>query len=352
MRKASLDFLKTLLTTPSPSGFEAEIQKHCKKYISEYVDDVYKDVHGNQFAVRNAKGKPRVMLAGHVDEIGLQVNYIDEYGFISFVPIGGVDESILDGQRVHVHTQKNIVPGVIGRRAIHLTDQEERGKPLKMHELWVDIGAKDQAAANKLVEIGDPITIDQGVVELHGNNLVARALDDRIGAFVVLEAVRLMAKRKIDAAVFCVTTVQEEIGLRGATTSAYACEPNVGIAVDVAHATDHPNVDWKRFGYYQLGGGPILHRGANINPIVEKQLANAAKKKDIAVQMNAVPRGTGTDANAMQLSRSGVATGLIGVPNRYMHSPVEMVNLDDVEHCAELLAEWVCGLKPDDSFIP
>lgn len=352
MRKESLAFLKKLLSTPSPSGFESKIQKVCRDYVADFVDEVYKDVHGNQYAVRNPKGDLRVMLAGHVDEIALIVHHVDDFGFLSFQAIGGVDPSVLDGQRVHVHTGNGTVTGVIGRRAIHLRDPKEKGQPMEMHQMWIDIGAKDKKDALKHVSIGDPATIDAGYVELINDRVVARALDDRIGAFVVLEAMRLIANRTIDCAVYCVTTVQEEIGLRGATTSTYGCEPHVGIAVDVAHATDHPDVEVKRHGYFQLDKGPILHRGANINPKVARQLVDTAKKNRIPYQMKAVPRGTGTDANAMQLSRGGVATGLIGVPNRYMHSPVEMVSLRDVAHCSALLAEWICTLKAGISFIP
>lgn len=339
MRNESLTFLKKLLSTPSPSGFESKIQKVCKKYVTPYVDEVYKDVHGNQFAVRNPDGKLRVMLAGHVDEIALMVNHIDPMGYLGFVGIGGVDPSVLDGQRVIVHSEKGDVNGVIGRRAIHLMEQNERGKPLKMHSLWIDIGATDEADARKKVAIGDPATINVGYFELANGRVAARALDDRIGAFVIIEAMRLIANKKIDCAVYCVTTVQEEIGLRGATTSAYGCDPHVGLAVDVAHATDHPEVDQKRYGFFELDKGPILHRGANMNTVLAKQLVDTAKKKKIAYQMHAAPRGTGTDANAMQISRGGVATGLIGVPNRYMHSPVEMISLKDAERCAKLIAD-------------
>lgn len=352
MRKESLTFLKKLLSTPSPSGFESKIQRACKSYINPYVDDIYKDVHGNQYHVRNPKAKLRVMLAGHVDEIALMINHIDGNGFLSFVAIGGVDASVLDGQRVIVHTDKGDVIGVIGRRAIHLMDQKERGQALPMHKLWIDIGATTKKDAERSVAIGDPATINVGYIELKNGRVAARALDDRIGAFVVLEAMRLIANRKIDCAVYCVTTVQEEIGLRGATTSAYECDPHVGLAVDVAHATDHPECDEKRFGAFGIDGGPILHRGPNMNPLVAKQLVDTAKKKKIAYQMHAAPRGTGTDANAMQLSRGGVATGLIGIPNRYMHSPVELVSLKDAEACAKLIAEWICALKPRMNFIP
>jgi len=352
MRKESLNFLKQLLSTPSPSGFEEKIQQVCKAYAKPYVEKIYKDVHGNQYHVKNPDAELRVMLAGHVDEIALMVNHIDDKGFLGFQAIGGIDASVLDGQRVLVHHEKGSVPGVIGRRAIHLTDPEDRGKPLPIHQLWIDIGARDKKEAERIIAIGDPATIDVGFVELRNDRVVARALDDRIGAFVILETMRLLHKRKINCAVYCVTTVQEEVGLRGATTSAYGCNPHAGVAVDVAHATDHPNCDSKRFGSFSLGGGPILNRGPNINPVVAKGLIDTAKKKKIPYQMEAAPRGTGTDANAMQLSRGGVATGLIGVPNRYMHSPVEMVSLKDVEHCAVLLAEWICTLKPKHNFIP
>lgn len=352
MRKESLDFLKKLLSTPSPSGFEQEIQKVCKKHMTPFVDEIYKDVHGNQYHVMNKRAAVRIMLAGHVDEIGLMINTIDDKGFIGFVPIGGVDSAVLGGQRVVVHGAKGPVPGVIGRKAIHLTPEKERGQALEMHQMWIDIGAKDKKDAESVVAIADPITIDAGYQELRDGKVVARALDDRIGAFVVMEAVRLLAKRKINVAVYCVTTVQEEIGLRGAITSAYGCNPHAGIAVDVAWATDHPRGEGERYGQTAIGAGPIISRGPNINPVVHKGITDAAKKHKVPIQHFASPRGTGTDANAMQLSRGGVATGLVGIPNRYMHTPVELVSLKDVENASKLIAEWIAGLKANVSFIP
>jgi endoglucanase len=352
MRKESLAFLKKLVTTPSPSGFESEIQKVCESYASAFSDEVYKDVHGNQYHVCNPGADLRVMLAGHVDEIALMVNDIDDKGFLSFVPIGGVDPSVLDGQRVTVHAEEGPVPGVVGRTAIHLTDKSERGKPLQMHQLWCDIGAKDKEEAESKVAIGDPITIDVGFVELMNNRVVARAFDDRIGAWVILEALRLLDRKKLKVAVYAVTTVQEEIGLRGARTSAFACDPHAGIAVDVGHAVDHPQVDQRRYRESSLDGGPVLYRGPNINPVVGRQLIETARKKKLPFQVAAAPRGTGTDANAMQLSRGGVATGLISVPNRYMHSPVELISLEDAENAAKLIAEWLHSLKKNASFIP
>ncbi len=352
MRKESLTFLKKLLSTPSPSGFEPKIQKVCKDYATPYVDKIYKDVHGNQFHVKNPKGKLRIMLAGHVDEIALMVNHIDSKGFLGFMAIGGVDPSVLDGQRVQIHTEKGALPGVIGRRAIHLTDLADRGKGMKMHQMWIDIGARSKNEAEKHVAIGDPATMNVTHLELMNGRMVARAMDDRIGAFVVLEVMRLIANKKIECAVYGVTTVQEEIGLRGATTSAYGCDPHAAIAVDVSHATDHPDVDSKRHGYFELDGGPMVSRGPNINPKIAKQLFAIAKKRKIPVQAEAAPRGTGTDANAIQLSRGGVATGLVSIPNRYMHSPVEMVSLKDAENCAKLISEWILTLKSTANFIP
>jgi endoglucanase len=352
VRQESLTFLKKLLSIPSPSGFESEIQKMCKSYVADYVDEIYKDVHGNQFHVRNPKGKLRVMLAGHVDEIALMVHHIDKEGFLRFQPIGGIDASVLDGQRVQVHTEKGPIVGVIGRRAIHLTDPNDRGKAMQMHEMWIDIGAKDRKDAEKYVAIGDPATMNVTHVELLNGRMVARAMDDRIGAFVVLETMRLLASKKLDCAVICVTTVQEEIGLRGAVTSAYSCEPHVAVAVDVSHATDHPDTDAKKHGEFKLDGGPMIARGPNINPKVAGQLIAAAKARKIPYQVEAAARATGTDAAAIQLSRGGVATGLMSVPNRYMHSPVEMISLQDAEQCAQLLAHWIGDLKASTKFIP
>ncbi|MBI2435516.1 MAG: M42 family metallopeptidase [Candidatus Hydrogenedentes bacterium] len=352
MRKESLEFLKKLLDTPSPSGFEQEIQKVCRKYIEPFAEEIYKDVHGNQYHVLNKQAKVRIMLAGHVDEIGLMVNTIDDKGFIGFVPIGGVDGAVLGGQRVVVHGAKGPVPGVIGRKAIHLTPEKERNQPLEMHQMWVDIGASNKKDAETVVAIADPITIDVGYRQLRNDMVVARALDDRIGAFVCLEALRLLAGREMSVAVYCVTTVQEEIGLRGAITSSYGCNPQAGIAVDVAWATDHPRGEGERYGQTAIGKGPIISRGPNINPVLHKGLVTAAHKHRLPIQHYAMPRATGTDANAMQLSRGGVATALVGIPNRYMHTPVELVSLKDVVHASKLIAEWISGLKEDVSFIP
>jgi endoglucanase len=352
MRAESLEFLRRLVSTPSPSGHEAEIQKLCAKYAAPFSDDIFKDVHGNQYHVKNADAPLRIMLAGHVDEIALMINDIDDKGFLGFVAVGGVDPSVLDGQRVHVHGREETVPGVVGRTAIHLMEKDDRGKPLKIHELWIDIGARDKEDAESLVAIGDVATIDAEFLQLRNERAVARGFDNRIGAFVVLEVLRLLENLSSDCAVFSVTTVQEEIGLRGARTSSFRCDPHAAIAVDVGHAVDYPNVDQRRHREGRIAEGALLFRGPNINPVLGQQLIDVARDKEIPYQVAAAPKATGTDANAIQLNREGVATAIVSIPTRYMHSPVELISLEDAEQCARLIAEWIGTLTKDASFIP
>jgi endoglucanase len=309
-------------------------------------------VHGNVIAVRNEGAPVRVMLAGHCDEIGFMLTHIDGEGFLSFQAIGGVDPAVVPGMRVLVHDERGAVRGVIGRKPIHLLKEEERGKGVKLESLWIDIGAKNKKDAEKCVAVGGVATFDVGFDELRNDVVVARGFDDRVGSFVVVETMRLLSRRRPQAAVYAVSTVQEEIGLRGARTSAFGIDPHVGIAVDVGFASDYPGADKKEVGDVKLGGGPILHVGPNINPVVARLMAKAAKQARIKTQMQAEPRATGTDANAIQVTRSGVAAGLVSIPNRYMHTPVEAVHLRDLENAAKLLAEFVMMLTPRTSFIP
>ena len=352
MRKKSLSFLQQLVDAPSPSGFEQPAQRVVREYVSEFADEVTTDVMGNVIAGLNAKGKPRVMLAGHCDEIGFMVRYITDQGFVHFSPIGGVDAHLVPGQRVHIHGRKGPVLGLVGKKAIHLMEAEERKKVLEFHQQWVDIGASDKKQAEQMVSVGDPITFATTFQRLAGDFAVARGFDDKMGSFVVVEALRLASERKLSAALFAVSTVQEELGLRGATTSAFSVAPDIAVAVDVTHGTDYPDADKKRFGEVKLGGGPVLHRGANMNPVVADRLAKSAKKQKIACQMIGVPGASGTDAWTMQLSRGGVATGLVSVPLRYMHTPVEVLNLKDLEAAAELLAAFVSDLDQKVDLIP
>lgn len=357
MHKDSKEFLLSLLRCPSPSGFEQRIQRIVKKRISSVADDVVVDVHGNLMAVVNPTGKVRVMLAGHCDQIGLMVTHIDDSGYIYFNQIGGIDASVLPGNRVVIHTDDGEIQGVIGHKPVHLMTSEERGKKVELKKLWIDFGAKDGDEAKALVSIGDPITFEPVVLPLGRNRVAGPACDDRVGVYVVMEALRLIAgqlrgKKNPPVAVYAVSTVQEEIGLRGARTSAFGIDPTVGIAVDVTHASDNPGAEVKEIGTVKLGQGPTVARGANINPVLHNLLVDTAKKKKIKYQPLSSPGATGTDANAIQVSRSGVATALLGIPNRYMHTPVEVVDLRDLEAAAKLVAETVIRITSRMSFIP
>ena len=352
MRKESYEFLKSLQETPSPSGFEQPVQRLVRRRMKAFADQIETDVHGNVICALNPKGTPRVMLAGHCDQIGLRVNYIDDNGFLFFSAIGGIDPSVLPGSRVTVHTKHGPIEGVIGRKPIHVMKPEERGAKVEIREMWVDIGSKGRKESEHVVSVGDPITFRLEMVHLGGELVTSPAFDNKCGTFVVMEALRLCVGLKIKCALYAVSTVQEEVGLRGARTAAYSVDPQAGIAVDVTHATDFPDIDKRVNGDIKLGAGPVLSVGANINPPLEKLLARTAKAKRMAFQREAAPGGTGTDANVMQLSRAGVATALVSVPNRYMHTPVEVVSLPDLEATARLVAETVARIDKTTRFIP
>ncbi|HHN47194.1 MAG TPA: M42 family peptidase [Planctomycetes bacterium] len=355
MEKTARKFLYELLEAASPSGFEAAAVKVVKHYVSAFADEVRVDVHGNLIASVNPKGSLRLMLAGHVDEIGLMVTYIDDDGYVYFTGVGGHDQLLAAGMRVKIFGPGGPVTGVIGKKPIHLMPPEDRSKAPKHKDLWIDIGVSKKKEAEKLVAVGDVVIFDAGVAELKGARIAARGLDDRIGAFTVMETLKLISKKRSqlnDTAVYAVATVQEEIGLRGARTSAFGIDPHVGIAVDVGFATDFPTVDKKELGQAKLGSGPILHRGPNINVVVEKLLLETAKREKLPFQITAEPGATGTDANAIQVTRSGVAAGLVSIPNRYMHTPVEVVDLVDVDNAAKLLAAFALRISPRTSFIP
>lgn len=343
MDKSSENFLKQLLETPSPSGFELEAAKVWRARVKNSVDKLITDVHGNSIAILNPTANFKFMLAGHIDEIGLIVVHIDDKGFIYTAQIGGMDPALLIGQRVKIINQSGEVFGVIGRKAIHLMTPEERKKNVEMSDIWVDIGASSKEEALKKVAIGDPMVIDVPFRNLDDDKIVSRATDDKAGAFIVAEVMRKLSKRKLKICVAGVATVQEEIGLRGATTSSYSVKPDAGIAIDVNFASDHPETDPKKHGEVKLGAGPNMHRGANMNPILQEHLFKIAKKHKIPYQITANPRGTGTDANAMQLCRGGVATALISIPNRYMHTPVEVISKADLDNIIKLITEFIAA---------
>jgi endoglucanase len=352
MDEAALGFFKRILETPSPSGFERPVQDHVREYISKHADKVTGDLHGNLIAAKNPDAPLRVMFAGHCDQIGMLVQYIDGDGFIYANTIGGWDPQVLIGQRMTVWAADGPIAGIIARKPIHLLTEEERKQVPKLKDLWIDIGVRDQEEALKLVKIGDPITLHLGYQAMRNGFAYSPAMDDKSGLWVAMEGFRRAAATKLECGLFAVSTVQEEIGLRGATTSSYTVNAQVGIAVDVTHATDCPTIDKKTEGDVKLGGGPVIYRGPNMNPVVVERLIKCAVDEKIPHQLAASGRATPTDANTMQLSRGGMATALVSIPNRYMHSPVEMISLDDIDHAANLLAAFAKSVKADDDFRP
>jgi endoglucanase len=352
MNVQSLDFLKNLLTTPSVPGFEEPIQRLVRDYASPFADSVRTDIHGNVIAARNPDAPLRVMLSGHCDQIGLLVNFIDKEGYIYVLTVGGWDIQNLVGVRVKIWTANGPVDGVIGKKPIHLMDDDDRKKVPKIKDMWIDIGAKDKEDAEQVVSIGDPITVELEYRELRNNLVAAPAMDDKAGVWVVMEALRRIDPAKLKVGVFAVSTVQEEVGIRGAITSTYGVDPHIGIASDVTFATDCPGVEKKEIGDVKLGGGPVITRGPNIPTKLANALVEVAKKNEIPVQIVAEGKIAGTDARAIQVSRSGVATAEISVPCRYIHTPVEVISFQDIDYAADLMARYCESIEPDVSYVP
>lgn len=347
---ASPAFLVDLLHARSPSGYEAEAQAVYDRYVKPKADAYVADALGNRIATLNPKGDPTLMLAGHMDELGLLITFINKDGFIYFDTIGGHDRTVISGRRVVIQTANGPVRGVTGKRAIHLMDEADRKKVPEIHEIWIDIGARSKKEALARVSIGDAVTYDHEFELITGSIGTARAFDNKVGAYIVGETLIRLSKesRKLSAKVVAVATAQEEIGVRGAIASGYSVDPQLALIVDVGHATDHPDCDNRKYGETRLSGGPILCRGPNINPKVYDGLLKAAKKLKIPYQLESDPRPTGTDARAIQTARGGVATGLVSIPLRYMHTPSEVVDLEDVERCVRLFVEFAKGIESGD----
>lgn len=348
-------FLKKLLDSPAPSGFEAAAARLWREEAASFADRVDGDVSGNSVAILNPDATPRVMLAGHIDEIGIMITHVDDDGFLYFEGIGGWDPQVLVGQRIRLSTRNGDVIGVIGRKPIHLMKGEEKEKATRIDELWIDIGARDRDAAMKRgVRVGDPGVIDAALVELDGDLIASRSIDNRIGAFIVLEALRILAKKKTKAMVAAVATTQEEIGYAGggARTSAWTIEPQIAIVVDVTFASDAPGIEKKVVGEHKLGSGPVITRGSATNARLTERIAEIAEKEDIPFTYTAAPRYTATDADAIYLTRSGVATAVLSVPNRYMHSPNEIVSISDLDATARLIAAFCQSLTKSDNWLP
>lgn len=352
MEKDLKKFFTDLVEAPSPSGFEQPAQDVYREFVKNYTDDIKTDVHGNVIALRKGKGKLRTMICGHVDEIGFMINYIDSDGFIYVKPVGGIDAGLLPGLRVNIYGDKGVVRGVFGKKAIHMMDMEERGKALKLTDLWIDIGATDKKDAEKRVSVGNIVTFTPGMEKLNKDVVMTKATDNKVGVFVAGAILKHLANEEIATNLYSVSAVQEEIGIRGARTSAYGIDPDVGIAIDVTITSDHPGTDKKRYGDVGINKGPVVAVGPNINPKVFELLKEAAGVAKIEYQLQVEAGATGTDANAIQVTRSGVATGLVSIPNRYMHSPNEVISLKDLDDTALLIAQFVRMIDDKTDFIP
>ncbi|MEN3014577.1 MAG: M42 family metallopeptidase [bacterium] len=348
------EFLFKLLQSFGPSGYESEASIVWKEYTSKFADEVFTDFHGNSFAQINKDSQIRVLLSGHIDEIGFMVSQITEEGFIKFVPIGGWDSQIPQGQRVWIKSTKTgqKIPGGIAKKPIHLLKEEtERNKVLKIEDMWIDIGAKSKQEVEEIISIGDPIVLAYEPIEIMNQNIMSRAIDNRVGAFVVAEVLRMLKEMGVKCNVYSVATVQEEIGLRGAYTSAYRVNPHIGIAVDVTFVSDDPGTkdSAKIIGDIKVGKGPVISRGPNINPKLFQIHEEVAKKYEIPYQIQPAPRGTGTDANIIQLTREGPATSLISIPTRYLHTPVEICNLQDLDNTVKIIAYTIKHIEENYS---
>jgi putative aminopeptidase FrvX len=337
--------LDKLLRAGAPSGYEgpaAEIWREAASFAELSFDGI-----GSSIA-RVGEASPLLAVVGHIDEIGLIITHIDEKGFLWFAPVGGWDPQILVGQRVEIRGRDGLVPGVAGRKPIHLLEPDQRKKVVELKGMHIDIGVTDREEAEALVRVGDPVVIATEPQPMAGDRLVSKAMDNRLGAYVALESLRRCAEGDGPGGSFAaIASVQEEIGLFGARTAAFEVRPDIAIAVDVTHATDAPGIDEKEEGSHPFGSGPVIGRGSTLSPKVFELLAETAEAEGIDYTITASGRGTSTDADVLQISRSGIPTGVVSIPLRYMHSPVEMVDLRDVEATVELLAAFAARLSDD-----
>jgi endoglucanase len=354
MNATDFAFLKELVETPSPSGYEQPVQRIFRRQLEGVAEELRTDMMGNLIArIAGTEGAPRVMLTGHCDEIGFMIRYVDDQGFLFFAPIGGVDAHLVPGQRVHVHSAAGPLLGVIGKKPIHMMEQKDKETVVKFKEVFIDIGCRSREEALQHVAVGDPVTFAPGLERLLNDRVTGRAFDDKMGAFVVARVLQEVRKRgTLPVDLYGVTTVQEELGLRGAVTSAYEVRPDLAIIVEVGFATDFPAIDKKEIGEFKVDGGPILSRGANINHALFDLLVRTAGEEQIPVQVIGEPRATGTDANVVQISRRGVATAIVRVPLRYMHTPVEVLSLNDLENAIRLLTAALYRIEGRDQFVP
>ncbi len=344
--------LEGLVRAPGPSGHESSPARVWREFCSAFADDVGSDHLGSSFArVRGTAGGPSLAVVGHIDEIGLHVSHIDDDGYLRFGQVGGWDPIVLVGQRVELQTRGGPIGGIIGRKPIHLLKEDDRKRVPELKDLHIDIGAKDGDEARELVRIGDVAVIDAAPVLFRHDRVVSRSLDNRVGCYVAAETARLVAERGgAPGDVLALAVVQEETTFAGARTSAFAHEPDLAIAVDLTFATDQPGIELGPITRHKMGSGPVIARGTTLHPQMFELLHAAAEAESIPFTVESLGRATGTDADAIHLSRAGVPTGLVSVPCRYMHSPVEMVALEDIAAAARLIAAFAQRLEPGMSF--
>ena len=347
MNAKNKEYLFKLLEVASPSGFEAPAQAVTKAYLHGTCDDISSDINGNLIAYKKGSGKYKIMLVGHADEIGFIINYIDDSGYIYVKTLGGFDVNLLPGLRVDILHESKVVRGIIGKKPIHMMRGSDDTPKLKIEDLWIDIGAKDKEEALSRVSIGDTITYSSKIEQLTEDLIVSKATDNKVGVYIAAAVMQELAKKKIKANYYAVASVGEETTMKGARTSAFRIEPDIAIAVDVTFTSDIPNADKRVFGEVSLGKGPTLSLGAALHPAINNKLLELAKKHSIPVQIEIAPSSTGTDADAIHGLRTGTATAVIGIPNRYMHSPNEVISLGDLDKAVQLLTEFVKSVDDD-----
>ncbi len=352
MNDDQFDFLQHLVQTTGPSGYEAEAQSVWRERIQTAAERVETDALGNCIALLNPTGRPRVLIDAHIDEIGFLIKYIDDSGFLYFNSIGGFDPSTLAGNRVQIMGKNGPVNGVIGRKPVHILEAEERKKSPELKSMWIDIGVANRAEAESLVAVGDAGGRAHGLSRMRGNIITANSLDDRVGCYVMAETFRSLSEGSTSSAVYASSSVQEEIGLRGARVSSYTADAEIGIALEVTWTSDHPHAPKTELGDSKIGAGPVIFRGANTNPRVVERLVQAAQSEGAPYQIDVYAGGSPTDGNIMQMSRSGMAVGIMSIPTRYLHTASELCLLDDIDAAVTILTRFVRDLKGEVNLVP
>lgn len=333
-------YLTKVLDIPTPSGFEREGQKLFEQFANKYVDEIDFDTLGNVVAHKNNPGKKKLMITAHIDEVGFMVKYIDDNGMLYIVPIGGVDLMLLPGTRLAVHHRGNSFLGIVGRKPIHLLSEKERNS-FSIEDTWVDLGFKSKEHALQCISVGDPVTFSTDRVQISDDYLVTRSADNKIGSLILLELMRELHNCKTNYDIYFVSTVQEEIGLRGAMPAVTQIKPDIAIVIDATHATDYPNINQRLYGDVRLSRGPSLCISPDTDRNLINEIVQTAIRENIPYQLEGHPNASGTEARAIQIQCKGIQTAIVSYPVRYMHSPSEVVSITDVKNCIALVKSFI-----------